>query len=48
VISDSDLDVGEEGRLVLVLPEPLASGYYNVKVVTVRGTTFNYDFVVKD
>jgi hypothetical protein len=41
------LDRGEEGRLVLELPDPgLLSGYYNVRVVTVRGATFDQDFVV--
>jgi len=42
----SDLDRGEEGRLVLTLPDSgLSSGYYNVKVVTVRGATFDQGFV---
>ena len=42
----SDLDRGEEGRLVLTLPDAgLSSGYYNVKVVTVRGATFDRNFV---
>lgn len=43
----SDLDKGEEGRLVLTLPDSgLSSGYYNVKVVTVRGVSFDSNFVV--
>lgn len=43
-IPDQDLDVGEEGYLEL--STSLSSGYYNVRVVTVRGATFDQDFVV--
>lgn len=43
-IPDQDLDVGEEGYLEL--STILSSGYYNVRVVTVRGATFDQDFVV--
>jgi len=43
----SELDRGEEGRLVLTLPDPgLSSGYYGVRVVTERGATFDTNFVV--
>ena len=43
----SELDRGEEGRLVLTLPESgLSSGYYGVRVVTARGATFETNFVV--
>jgi len=43
----SELDRGEEGRLVLTLPDPgLSSGYYGVRVVTARGATFDTNFVV--
>jgi hypothetical protein len=45
-IPDQDLDVGEEGRLVLELSTSLSSGYYSIKVVTVRGTTFDSKFAV--
>lgn len=44
-IPDQDLDAGEEGRLVLELSSSLSSGYYNIKVVTERGTTFDSKFV---
>lgn len=39
------LDRGDEGRLVLPLPN-LSSGFYNIKVVTVRGAIFDSNFVV--
>lgn len=45
-IPDQDLDVEEEGYFVVELSISLSSGYYNVKVVTVRGTTFDSNFVV--
>jgi len=38
-----DLDIQDEGRLVLSVPD-LPSGFYNIKVVTVRGATFDTDF----
>jgi hypothetical protein len=44
-ISGQDLDIQDEGRLVLSVPD-LPSGFYNIKVVTVRGATFETDFVV--
>ena len=46
VIPDQDLDVWEEGYIVLELSSSLWSGYYSVKVVTVRGATFGSNFVV--
>lgn len=45
-IPDQDLDVGEDGYFILPLSTGLASGYYNVKVVTARGSTFDSNFVV--
>ena len=45
-IPDQDLDVGEEGYFVLILSSTLSSGYYNVRVVTVRGETFGAKFLV--
>lgn len=46
-IADQDLDVGEEGYFVLSsLSTNLKTGaYYCVKVVTVRGVTFDSNFV---
>lgn len=46
-IPDQDLDVGEEGYFVLsLLSTNLKRGaYYCVKVVTVRGATFDSNFV---
>jgi len=44
-IPDQDLDVGEEGHLVLELSSSLSSGYYSVKIVTERGTKFVSSFV---
>jgi len=38
------LDRGDEGRIVLSLPD-LGSGFYNIRVVTVRGATFDSGFV---
>ena len=43
-IPDQDLDIQDEGRLVLHLSFVL-SGFYNIKIVTVRGATFDSDFV---
>ena len=43
-IPDQDLDIQDEGRLVLHLSFWL-SGFYNIKIVTVRGATFDTDFV---
>ncbi len=43
-IPDQDLDVGEEGYVVLGSLS-LSSGYYNVKVVTERGITFGSNFM---
>jgi hypothetical protein len=40
----SELDRGDEGRLVL--SASLLGGYYNVRVVTERGATFDTNFVV--
>jgi len=45
-IPDQDLDVGEEGYFVLSLSSTLSSGYYNIKIVTVRGASFDSNFVV--
>jgi hypothetical protein len=42
---DQDLDVGEEGHVVLELSSTLSSGYYNIKVVTIRGAIFGSSFV---
>ena len=44
-IPDQDLDIQDEGRIVLSVPD-LPSGFYNIQVVTVRGATFETDFVV--
>jgi len=43
-IPDQDLDIQDEGRLVLHLSFWL-SGFYNIRIVTVRGATFDTDFV---
>ena len=43
-IPDQALDMGEEGRLVLQLE--LTSGFYNIRVITQRGSTFDTQFVV--
>ena len=45
-IPDQDLDIQDEGRLVLTIlnPEEL-SGFCNIRIVTVRGATFDTDFV---
>ena len=43
-IPDQDLDVGEEGYFVLSLSSSLSSGYYSIKVVTVRGAAFDSKF----
>lgn len=45
-IPDQDLDVAEEGYLVLELSTTLSSGYCSVKVVTARRMTFASNFVV--
>ena len=45
-IPDQDLDVGEEGHFVLSLTSALSSGYYSIRIVTVRGAIFYEDFVV--
>lgn len=45
-IPDQDLDVAEEGYLVLELSTILSSGNYVVKVVTERGALFVSNFVV--
>ncbi len=37
-----DLDIQDEGRLVLSTD---LDGFYNIKIVTVRGATFDTDFV---
>ena len=42
-IPDQDLDIQEEGRVVLSADLP--SGFYNIKIVTGRGATFDTDFV---
>jgi hypothetical protein len=46
LVEISDLDRGEEGRLVLELSTILEQGaYYCVKIITVRGATFDTNFV---
>ena len=40
----TELDKGDEGRLVLACS--LSNGYYNVRIVTERGATFDTNFVV--
>ena len=45
-IPDQDLDVNEEGYFVLSLSSSLSSGYYNIRVVTARGSTFSAKLVV--
>ena len=42
-IPDQDLDIQEEGRIVLSADLP--NGFYNIRIVTVRGATFDTDFV---
>jgi hypothetical protein len=42
-IPDQALDMGDEGRLVLSLE--MESGFYNIKVITHRGATFDTQFV---
>ena len=45
-IPDQDLDIQDEGRLVLTISNPeKLSGFCNIKIVTVRGATFDTDFV---
>jgi hypothetical protein len=45
-IPDKDLDVGEEGYVVLLLSDTLTEGtYYYVRVVTERGSLFDAGFV---
>ena len=41
----SELDRGEEGRLVLELPGEELDGYYGVRIATTRGATFDSEFV---
>ena len=43
-ISGQALDMGDEGRLVILLE--LEGGFYNIRVVTERGATFDSGFVV--
>jgi len=46
LVEISDLDRGEEGRLFLALSTSLEPGaYYCVKIITVRGATFDTNFV---
>ena len=46
LVEISDLDRGEEGRLVLELSTILEQGaYYCIKIITVRGATFDTNFV---
>lgn len=46
LVEISDLDIGEEGRLILEPSTSLEQGaYYRVKIITVRGATFDTDFV---
>jgi hypothetical protein len=45
-IPDQDLDVNEEGYFVLSLSSNLASGYYDIRVVTARGAGFDAKIVV--
>jgi len=42
-IPDQDLDIQEEG--CLVLSADLPNDFYNIRIVTVRGATFDTDFV---
>ena len=44
-IPDQDLDVGEEAYVVLALSSTLSSGYYSIRVVTIRGASFGSNFV---
>lgn len=44
-IPDQDLDVREEGCLVLELSSSLPSGYYYINVLTTRGEKFGSNFV---
>jgi hypothetical protein len=42
-VPDQALDMGDEGRLILELE--LEGGFYNIKIVTQRGSTFDTQFV---
>lgn len=46
LIPDQVLDVGEEGYFVLELSSTLSSGYYTIRVVSIRGSSFDSKFVV--
>jgi hypothetical protein len=43
-VHDQVLDMGDEGRLVLLLE--LEGGFYNIRLVTERGAAFDSGFVV--
>ncbi len=46
LVEISDLDRGEEGRLILTLSTSLEQGaYYCVKIITERGASFDSNFV---
>jgi len=45
-ISDQDLDMGEEGYVDVTLSVALTTGkYYSVRIVTVRGSIYEADFI---
>ncbi|UCC33073.1 MAG: hypothetical protein JSW53_04610 [Candidatus Bathyarchaeota archaeon] len=45
-VPDQDLDVNEECYFILSPSTSLSSGYYNIRVVTARGATFDAKLVV--
>ena len=45
-IPDQDLDVGDEGYLIVFFSSDLSDGYYDVRIVTERGATFGSNFMV--
>jgi hypothetical protein len=45
-IPDQDLDVGDEGYVIVFFSSDLSSGYYDVRIVTERGATFGSNFMV--
>lgn len=46
-IPDQDLDEGEEGYIIVSSSDLEIGGYYHVRIVTVRGTTFDSTFVAQ-
>lgn len=44
-IPDQDLDIGEEGYIIVSCDDLVPGGYYYVRIVTVRGAVFDSTFV---